>query len=592
MRKLLLLFTVCGLLLLPLTKVLSQSLEDYVLEHRGDTLVVKDDIDFNGQNTLTECMNADTLDVPAGRVYMLHNLGYYSLVNNPTSSATQKTIIMGESNQSLKTNKDVNQGPPVVAGAVYEGGTSTGGISSGSDLLVKNISVQIANSAGGEGWAFFGFGGAGMRLQVDNCMIEHTLWAVVGGPPADETVIFTNDYFVNLDGHTCRRNGGVVDFNSGTTEDTLIVQNCTHVNTQGSLYKWRTGYTVKRSIINHNDFIDCSGYVFMNTGDHTDISITNNIFVNCVVQPFSPALGSADVGEVDPDLVPMGLVNVLNDSAFTANGATFYVDKNLVYWDPSLSDVVSTVVSNNVNGTTDWSSQMITMNERSQAMFDDDATYPKLTEGTWIKDVLPNFANTDVLFTDQLAVLKEFSIATVDTTYSGSLTSWRQPGNDEASYYTYSDWPIPIDLSYDNSDLMTAAIGGFPLGDLSWFPSQYTTWKAQEATELQTIHDALYSGTVAVEQIAALPTQYDLGQNYPNPFNPTTVIDFTIPKAGNAILKVYNALGQEVATLVNGYKNAANYKVNFDASNLSSGVYFYTLKVNNFTQTKKMLLLK
>jgi hypothetical protein len=127
----------------------------------------------------------------------------------------------------------------------------------------------------------------------------------------------------------------------------------------------------------------------MNTGGHTDISITNNIFVNSNVQPISPSLAGADAGEVDPELLPIGLVNVYNDSLFSANGdAEVYVDKNLVYWDPSLTNasngVLATVNANSVNGAADWSSQMITMNTRSKGMFDDNATYPKLTEGLWI----------------------------------------------------------------------------------------------------------------------------------------------------------------------------------------------------------------
>ena len=88
-----------------------------------------------------------------------------------------------------------------------------------------------------------------------------------------------------------------------------------------------------------------------------------------------------------------------------------------------------------------------------------------------------------------------------------------------------------------------------------------------------------------------LPVNYEL-QNYPNPFNPATVISFSIPKAGNVLLKVYNALGQEIATLVNEYKDAANYKVSFNASNLSSGVYFYRLEAGSFVSVKKMLLLR
>jgi hypothetical protein len=89
-----------------------------------------------------------------------------------------------------------------------------------------------------------------------------------------------------------------------------------------------------------------------------------------------------------------------------------------------------------------------------------------------------------------------------------------------------------------------------------------------------------------------IPTTYNLTQNYPNPFNPTTSIKFSLPEAGIVTLKVFNLLGQEVAVLLNGEKPAGNYEATFDASMLSSGIYFYTLEANNFTSTKKMVLLK
>ncbi|NCQ17957.1 MAG: T9SS type A sorting domain-containing protein [Ignavibacteria bacterium] len=85
---------------------------------------------------------------------------------------------------------------------------------------------------------------------------------------------------------------------------------------------------------------------------------------------------------------------------------------------------------------------------------------------------------------------------------------------------------------------------------------------------------------------------YDLKQNYPNPFNPTTTIFYQIPKAGNVVLKVYNITGTEVTSLVNGYKQSGSYSVEFDASSLSSGVYFYKISVNNFSEIKKMVLLR
>jgi hypothetical protein len=98
------------------------------------------------------------------------------------------------------------------------------------------------------------------------------------------------------------------------------------------------------------------------------------------------------------------------------------------------------------------------------------------------------------------------------------------------------------------------------------------------------------SGVVPIT--SQIPTQYRLEQNYPNPFNPVTKINFEIPKTGFVSLKVYNVLGREVANLVNTVKNAGNYSVDFDGTNLSSGVYFYKLESNGFVDTKKMMLIK
>ena len=89
-----------------------------------------------------------------------------------------------------------------------------------------------------------------------------------------------------------------------------------------------------------------------------------------------------------------------------------------------------------------------------------------------------------------------------------------------------------------------------------------------------------------------IPDVYSLDQNYPNPFNPSTVINFSIPESGLVTLKIYNVLGQEVAELVNDVKPAGNYEVTFDASDLTSGMYIYTITAGNFTSTKKMMLLK
>jgi hypothetical protein len=89
---------------------------------------------------------------------------------------------------------------------------------------------------------------------------------------------------------------------------------------------------------------------------------------------------------------------------------------------------------------------------------------------------------------------------------------------------------------------------------------------------------------------------YALEQNYPNPYNPSTVINYSIPVAGQVNLTIYNLLGSEVTVLVDGYKEAGNYSVEFSTedlkNSLGSGVYIYTLKSGSFTQTRKMVVLK
>ena len=88
------------------------------------------------------------------------------------------------------------------------------------------------------------------------------------------------------------------------------------------------------------------------------------------------------------------------------------------------------------------------------------------------------------------------------------------------------------------------------------------------------------------------PNQYALNQNYPNPFNPSTVITYSIPVSSNVTLKVYDILGRLITTLVNENQQAGSYSVNFNARDLSNGIYFYKIQSGNFVAVNKMLLLK
>ncbi|KAB2851956.1 MAG: T9SS type A sorting domain-containing protein, partial [Ignavibacterium sp.] len=99
-----------------------------------------------------------------------------------------------------------------------------------------------------------------------------------------------------------------------------------------------------------------------------------------------------------------------------------------------------------------------------------------------------------------------------------------------------------------------------------------------------------YSNIIEVN--VTTPSQFELSQNYPNPFNPTTKINYAVPFDSKVTISVYSITGELVAELVNNFVTAGSHSVNFDASNLSSGMYIYKMTAGSFTQSNKMLLLK
>jgi hypothetical protein len=104
--------------------------------------------------------------------------------------------------------------------------------------------------------------------------------------------------------------------------------------------------------------------------------------------------------------------------------------------------------------------------------------------------------------------------------------------------------------------------------------------------------DGTFEYSDIVEANLGTPEQFELDQNFPNPFNPTTSISFNLPMDSDVKLNVFNVLGEEVAELLNENITAGYHSINFNASELNSGIYFYKLETNNFTQIRKMMLVK
>jgi hypothetical protein len=141
-----------------------------------------------------------------------------------------------------------------------------------------------------------------------------------------------------------------------------------------------------------------------------------------------------------------------------------------------------------------------------------------------------------------------------------------------------------------------SSIDNNPIGSLIWDDAQLAAYDSKASFESVMVRyfPIPHSGCVDVKpiNISGIHDRYELLQNYPNPFNPTTTIQFSLPESQNVILKIYNILGQEVATLLNENMRAGVYTADFDATRLSTGLYIYRLRAGSFTGSKKMLLLK
>ena len=199
-----------------------------------------------------------------------------------------------------------------------------------------------------------------------------------------------------------------------------------------------------------------------------------------------------------------------------------------------------------------------------------------LSTNTWENNYLPGSFYTPI------------SIATNGTqlisSFSGFLTS-------DTRYYSSNN----NGTSWSELTTETIGIGNKILSPYALAVNSSYYFAAYWRTVSGTITSSVYRlplTTTSLTSEKSIPNSYHLSQNYPNPFNPSTTISWQLAASSFVTLKVHNVLGKEVAALVNEEVQAGMHSVNFDASHLSSGIYFYTLKTNSFMQTKKMILLR
>lgn len=575
-----------------------------------DTVYVPDFISSGGQEGTLN--NAIDSVVNAGGnlsnvVFKLSPYGLYVLSGVITTPAG--AVLEIDADPPGNTQESA---PPMIAWTASTAPTKTYSFNIPGDLIMKNLWIMYASIDGAQvgssirvGDSSSTVGGVGGRAEFDNVIFDYS--PASGGASGAVDIysthfkgIFNNCYFKNCIDTHLRYYGRALSFNyssAGLHADSVWFENCTFAN-MGYVYMQEGAEYGDNVYFNHCTFYNVMEFT-LESGWWYKMYVTNSLFVNTFMYGSIPANDTAGVNGGTIAIAPV-------DSNWAGNGFGFSVpftdqDRRILFANNNyvIQSWLSYWMKNNPNSVNLHKNRLDDeipvpqpmLNSATTTFFDTtDANgvklYPYMNSANLYNGLDPRFINPPL---------------NLDSLEQYLLHKWTDNGNVnwawEPSLDSAQTWPLHENMAYANDTLKTAAMGGFPLGDLyHWWPTQYTQWLAQRSAEESRISTWLNTGKDPLTGIKVLssnvPNAYTLSQNYPNPFNPTTNIEYSIPKSGYVTLKVYNILGQEVTSLYQGYQKAGSYKVDFNASKLSSGVYLYRLEAGNVSITKKLILMK
>ena len=409
---------------------------------------------------------------------------------------------------------------------------------------------------------------------------------------------FSNCYFRNCGDDHFRYYGRALSFpyaSTGLHADSVVFENCTFANI-GYVYMQEGAEFGDNVFFNHCTFYNVVMYC-LESGWYKDMSVTNSLFINTFMFGANEANDGADAGG--------GTIQITAVDSFGFAVPWTENDRHILF---------AHNCYHNQDWLLDWMETCPYSNDKRRNREADLIPYPRLmlgpdtkvffdstdAEGNKAYPFITRANNLDYMEVDggyepgfveppiNLDGVKDFLNRKWD---DNSDVNWMY--NIEDGYSQV--WPVAEDMSYANETLKAAGMGGYPLGDLyRWWPAEYAGWAAQKDAEAAAIETWRNTGGVtAVDgNEGAVVRNFRLSQNYPNPFNPSTEIAYAVPAAGHVSLKVYNNFGQEVATLVDGVRQAGSHTATFDGSGLASGVYYYRLESGDVTITKKCLFMK
>ncbi len=598
MKRLILLSAIIMLLIISNQMVFSQT------QSKGDTLIVGP---LNSQGlplgALNEAIKND-VDASGNRLHKV-----YKLERNAQYILTD--VIQADFPLVIVADKpDPANRPPIIrCGLRADGSTVDNWWNLFDNATFKNLWMTGVNldGTGPISWITQTVNASGKKIIFDGCILEapFTWWAMFADWGGNNVYKLLNCIFKNVGNPTGTTWNGAIFHHLRI--DSAIIRNTTFFNF--GCFAVNGGEGTFYTEVDHCTFVNSMVHP-VNNHRHIKQIYTNNLFVNChafsddfdeIKRHFDQEVkGLMNYAEIqwDPQQLdslygPKGVYG--SSKGYDPNGdghltpdELVWVLKNNVWWyTQPIKDYwnqFSYVVPN------PW------MNNYNKAMFENQSGPWEWTVKTYVRDTADviidssfvtvkhepfkffkeeNTWNVDPGIKDMNGcdVLLAQNCINIRTEWAGGTVTNPVKWHNVPDYLEFT-WPLDFDLSYTNETLKTASTGGKPIGSLQWWPG------------IEYVPTNVNSNSISK------PVDFSLSQNYPNPFNPTTSISYSLNQKSHVELKVYNVLGSEVATLANEMKNAGSYTIQFDASNLSSGVYFYQLKAGDQKITKKMMLMK
>lgn len=514
-----------------------------------------------GYETLNLAVENDA-SRPPDRVYRLQNGAFYVLNGTVENSGFPLHVWAA----------DPAGMPPVIIPGVDESGSNAKSFNFLANGSLKGLYLSSLDITGNYLRNNVQLDQDGISVTLDRCFFDYDRQAPIRCNAQEQKLYVKNCIVRNLSQKGTQNTSRCIDLRENLV-DTLVVQNSTFFFATGELFNDQGGALVRNLVYDHNT---CVGTDNMDSDRIVKGRITNNLFVDVGFELQDISFSADDIAEGDTLRDELFPIDSLRTPLFTEADREIYISNNglsfspvIAEWDNAVDTLAASVIHNSV----------------SQAFIDSN---PRIVSQNWLHE-FPQFTNPPDY--TKLRAYREYELSGAPEETTPDLIVDPAPNNPDDIPNTfgvtapfYSLTGTEFIFSYPAlAASYTHAEGGFPLGDLNWFPAKKAEW------------EVWYTG-VEVGQTQA-PVEFSLAQNYPNPFNPSTFIEYSISRPAEVSLVIYNLGGQEIRTLVNLRQPAGAYRVQWDGTDnqmrpVPNALYIYRLKAGNEIYVRKMSLIK